>query len=125
MDESQGKEKRIIGLREYYELMDLLVEKILNSQISFHYVVAVARGGLGIGERLSRRLNIPMAIVAAENWPSGKKHDTVRFSRHCVYLAGEPSGPILIVDDLTETCATLHETKRYLHLKFKIPQNKC
>ena len=46
---------------------------------------------------------------------------SVRFSRHCVYLSGKPSGPVLIVDDLTETCDTLNETKQYLHRKFGIP----
>jgi hypothetical protein len=120
MDETQGKQKKIIGLQEYYELMDRLVVKIRVSAIPFNYIVAIARGGLAIGERLSRMLELPLAIVAAENWPAGKKHDTVRFSRHCVYLSTEPAGPILIVDDLSESGDTIRETKLYLQKKFAI-----
>ena len=121
MDETQGKQKKVVGLQEYYILMDRLVAKVKASAIPFNYIVAIARGGLAVGERLSRQLEIPLAIVAAENWPAGKKQDSVRFSRHCVYLSGELTGPILLVDDLTETCATINETKRYLHKKFAIP----
>lgn len=120
MDETQGKQKKVVGLQEYYTLIDRLVAQIKASKIPFNYVVAIARGGLSIGERLSRMLEIPLAIVAAENWPAGKKQDSVRFSRHCVYLSGELTGPILIVDDLSESGDTIRETKLYLRKKFAI-----
>lgn len=124
MDESNGKKIRVIGLVEYYTLIDRLADMLKASGIMFQYVVAVARGGMAIGERLSRRLKIPLAIVAAENWPGGVKQDSVRFSRHCVYLANRPAGPLVIVDDLTETGETIAASKDYFHEKFDIPYDQ-
>lgn len=82
------------------------------------HIVAIARGGLIIGARLSYLFDKPLAVMAAEFWPEGKKADEVTFARHMVFKTETVSGKILLCDDLTETGETLIKSKEYLMKKF-------
>lgn len=82
------------------------------------HIVAIARGGLIIGARLSYLFEKPLGIMAAENWPGGKKADEVKFARHMVYKTKTVGGNVLLCDDLTETGETLEKGIEYLSTKF-------
>lgn len=102
----------------YLQCIGEVVTKLrLDNYIPDH-LVAIARGGLLIGMRLSYLFEKPLAIMAAENWPDGKKAEEVTFARHMVYKTDTVSGRILLCDDLTETGETIQKSKNYLLRKF-------
>jgi len=82
------------------------------------HIVAIARGGLLIGMRMSYLFDKPLAVMAAENWPDGKKAKEIKFARHIVYKTETVSGKILLCDDLTDSGETLIKGTEYLQNKF-------
>lgn len=107
-----------LSWRRYLEDIARVSDAINHDGFVPDHIVAIARGGLIIGARLSYVFEKPLAVMAAEFWPDGKKADEVTFARHMVFKTETVSGKILLCDDLTETGETLIKSKGYLMKKF-------
>ena len=118
MDSNSLRKLIKISWQTYLNLIKEVHRQVVESDFLPDHVVAVSRGGLTIGERISYLLNKPLVVMAAENWPEGRRASEVKFSRHCVFTTPTVSGKILLVDDLTETGDTLQHGKEYLVSKF-------
>jgi hypoxanthine phosphoribosyltransferase len=116
--EEQDRKVIKISWEEYLLHIKSIFDKVRASGFLPDHIVAVSRGSLTIGERISYLFKKPLVIMAAENWPEGKKAEKVRFALHCVYITKDVSGKILLIDDLTETGDTLKYGKDYLMDKF-------
>ena len=53
---------------EYHQSIELLAQQIHQSQWKFDRIVCLARGGLRVGDILSRIFNQPLAILAASSY---------------------------------------------------------
>lgn len=88
-DECGGWIKEFPLITDFENSLNKLIKIILDSNITYHHIYAIPRGGLVIGVWLSHQLNIPMRLSL----------------KSLTYL----NGPILIVDDIADTGKTLLE----------------
>ncbi|PIR97761.1 MAG: hypothetical protein COT89_03230 [Candidatus Colwellbacteria bacterium CG10_big_fil_rev_8_21_14_0_10_42_22] len=116
--EKQDRKIIKISWEEYLRHIQNIYEQVENDGFIPNHIVAISRGSLTIGERVSYLFKKPLVVMAAENWPEGKKMERIRFALHCVYTTEDVSGKILLIDDLTETGDTLKYGKTYLMNKF-------
>ena len=90
----------------YYQLCDQVAWKIAESKYYYDGVIAIARGGMYLGDFLSRRFNIPLAVLVVSSYDENHKHNPLK--------AGEISTTfplknrkLLIVDDIIDSGNTL------------------
>ena len=108
-----------ISWLHYLQNIQKVFEAIQQDGYNPDFVAGIARGGLFFSTRLSYLLDDrPYILIAAENWPKGKKAKKIRFARHCIYVTKSVFGKILLCDDLTETGETFERGKEYLRNKF-------
>jgi hypoxanthine phosphoribosyltransferase len=105
-----------VSWSEYHQTIEQLAAKIYQSQWHFNQIVCLARGGLRVGDILSRIYKQPLAILAASSY--GGASDRVRgkliFSGTLTMTTPHLGSHILLVDDLVDSGVTLQESIRWL-----------
>ena len=101
---------------EYHQSIESLAEQIHTSQWEFDRIVCLARGGLRVGDILSRIFTKPLAILAASSY-----HGDDRQQRGKLAIASQMTMTddrlgtrILLVDDLVDSGVTLQQTTIWL-----------
>ena len=95
---------------EYHRLLERLALQIHASGWQFGTIICLARGGLRPGDILSRLFRVPLAILAVSSYrdddgtTQGELHMSTAISTTLPALIG----PVLLVDDLTDSGQTLH-----------------
>ncbi len=100
-----------ISWEEYYKKIEHMAVQIHQSDWHFNQIVCLARGGLRIGDVLSRLFQKPLAILAASSYSGAG--DRVRgklcFAKHLTMTCNGLGTRILLVDDLVDSGRTLQE----------------
>lgn len=101
---------------EYHRQIEELALKIADSNFQFDQILCLARGGLRIGDVLSRILKLPLATLAISSYRenSGLTQGSLETAQHISMTGRELSGRILVVDDLVDSGMTLKATYGYL-----------
>jgi uncharacterized protein len=104
---------------EYHGQIEALATQIHASGWQFNQIVCLARGGLRIGDVLSRIFNQPLAILSASSYHS-ESHDrsTLIFSEDLTKTTLHLGSHILLVDDLVDSGVTLQKTLPWLDRKY-------
>lgn len=109
-----------VSWSDYYSNIEQLAVKIYQSNWEFNQIVCLARGGLRIGDTLSRIYRLPLAILAASSY--GGEDNRVRgaltFSSHITMTTSELGSHILLVDDLVDSGVTLEQSVIWLKQNF-------
>lgn len=113
------KDNLYISWSEYHQRIEQLAGQIYCSQWDFDGILCLARGGLRIGDALSRIYHKPLSILAVSSY--GGLDDRLRgqlhFSEHLTTI--EPLvGRLLVVDDLVDSGFSLRETLNWLHIRY-------
>lgn len=87
----------------------IIVKKL--KKIRFGTIVAIARGGLWLGVRLSNVLSVPLTIVSFRSYKAKKQMSSGMFS---VSLLTPIKDPVLLVDDIADSGVTLYTVKEWL-----------
>jgi len=87
-----------------------LIRRIKYSSIKFNTIVAIARGGLLLGVKLSHKLKVPLLIISARSY-NGYKQENLVFNAS---FTRPLESPALIVDDITDTGNTLQAVTNYI-----------
>lgn len=105
-----------VSWSEYHQLIEKLAVQVYESSWEFNQIICLARGGLRIGDVLSRLYRKPLGILAATSY--GGEGDRVRgqltFARHVTTTAAQMGSHVLLVDDLLDSGVTLKETVPWL-----------
>lgn len=101
-----------ISWSDYHQKIEQLAVKIYQSKWEFNQIICLARGGLRIGDILSRIYKQPLAILATSSY-SDDKRGALRFSDHLTMTTNSGSS-ILLVDDLVDSGITLQQTLPWL-----------
>lgn len=103
-------ERLVVGHEEYDQLCDLVIQTVRDGDWLPDVVLAVSRGGLRLGDALSRALKRPMAVIAASSYSgvSGTEQASLQISASIATVA-PLQGRVLLVDDLVDTGITLAE----------------
>lgn len=105
-----------VSWTEYHQLTEQLAAKVYQSNWEFNQIVCLARGGLRVGDVLSRIFDIPMAILATSSYrgPGKQSRSSLTFSRDLTMTTPNLGSHILLVDDLVDSGESLKRTMTWL-----------
>jgi uncharacterized protein len=103
-----------ITWEEYHQSIEQLADKI--APWEFNQIVCIARGGLRVGDILSRIFNQPLAILATSSYGNRERGD-LTIATHMTMTAAQLGDRVLLVDDLVDSGITLEQTVLWLREK--------
>jgi uncharacterized protein len=108
-----------ISWDEYHRSIELLADKIHHSSFEFDRIVCLARGGLRVGDILSRIFHKPLAILAASSYHEDSHEREKLAIADRLTMTGDRLGDrILLVDDLVDSGVTLQQTVIWLRDRY-------
>ncbi len=105
-----------VSWSDYHQKIEQLAVKIYQSGWEFNQIICLARGGLRVGDILSRIYNLPLAILATSSYtgPGKQERGNLIFSRYLTMTTDSLGSRILLVDDLVDSGVTLQQTIPWL-----------
>ena len=106
-----------ISWDEYNKKIEELAMQIHTDGYKFNQIVCIAKGGLRVGDVLSRIFDVPLAILSVESYTGDGVKDTqggITFSRDLAKTTPNIGSRVLLVDDLADSGVTLEKTLEWL-----------
>ena len=112
-----------VSWAQYDRLVERLALSVHDAGYDFNQIICIARGGLRVGDVLSRIYELPLAILSTHSYAAGG--GTVRgelvIAEHMTMTAPRLGDRVLLVDDMVDSGHTLeavHATlpERFPHL---------
>jgi len=113
-----------IDWKQYHQCIEQLAIKIHRSFWQFDQIVCLAKGGLRIGDTLSRIYQKPLAILFAASYgrSDNRTQQQLKFSQHLAMLEDNLGKHILLVDDLADSGITLSSSVNWLKERSNIQE---
>jgi uncharacterized protein len=113
-----------IDWEQYHQCIEQLAIKIHRSFWQFDQIVCLAKGGLRIGDTLSRIYQKPLAILFAASYggSDNRTQQQLKFSQHLAMLEDNLGKHILLVDDLADSGITLSSSVNWLKERSNIQE---
>jgi len=110
-----------VGWDEYRRMIEQLALQVYESGYRFDSILCLARGGLRVGDVISRIYDMPLAILATSSYreASGTRQGRLDIAEFITMTGGGLHGKLLLVDDLVDSGVTL--TRVIEHLKRRFP----
>jgi uncharacterized protein len=101
---------------EYHQSIEQLADRIFQSEYEFNQIVCLARGGLRVGDILSRIFDRPLAILAASSYggDGDRQRGKLAIASQITMTTQRLGDRILLVDDLVDSGVTLQQTTIWL-----------
>jgi uncharacterized protein len=101
---------------EYHQSIEQLADRIYRSEYEFNQIVCLARGGLRVGDILSRIFNRPLAILAASSYggDGDRQRGKLAIASQITMTTDRLGDRVLLVDDLVDSGVTLQQTTIWL-----------
>ncbi len=101
---------------EYHRHIETLGAKIYQSGWQFDQILCLARGGLRVGDTLSRIFDLPLAILSASSYggENYQKRGELQFGASITMTTSSLGKRLLLVDDLVDSGITLVKTLDWL-----------
>ncbi|MFA7664655.1 MAG: phosphoribosyltransferase family protein [Burkholderiaceae bacterium] len=105
---------------EYNRLIEKLALKIWESGWSFDAIVCLARGGLRVGDVLSRLFDKPLGVLFTSSYreDAGRRQSQLTIAEHLSSAMPLPGSRWLLADDLVDSGATLVEVVPALKARY-------
>ncbi len=109
-----------VSWSEYHQQIEKLAVILHQSGWPFNQIICLARGGLRVGDLLSRIYRQPLAILATSSYGGTQGQDRHQLTvSHDLTLAAPQLGhKVLLVDDLVDSGITLEQTLIWLDRKY-------
>lgn len=109
-----------IDWNHYHDLIDQLGLQVWQSGWRFGSILCLARGGLRVGDQLSRVFDVPLAILATRSYreAAGTIQGELDIAKYITMTSGELSGNVLLVDDLVDSGVTLARVQQHLSERY-------
>ena len=106
---------------EYHRLIERLAQTVYQSKWEFDQILCLARGGVRVGDVLSRIFDVPLGILATSSYreAAGTKQGNLDIAQFITITRGTLSGRVLLVDDMVDTGSTFN--KVFAHLTTQFP----
>ncbi len=113
---ASGEDDLWVSWPDYHRAIEELALMVHASDWQFDLILCLARGGLRIGDVLSRLFEKPLAILATSSYreAAGTVQGELDIAAHITLTQGELAGRVLLVDDLVDSGATLLAVSRHL-----------
>jgi uncharacterized protein len=101
---------------DYHHAIERLAVAVHRSGWPFNQIVCIARGGLRVGDTLSRIFKLPLAVISTQSYggEAGKERGTLTVAKHMTMTTPTLGDRVLLVDDLVDSGATLDVVKQHL-----------
>ncbi len=105
-----------VSWSDYHRTIERLAVKVHDSGWAFDQIVCIARGGLRVGDVISRIFKLPLAIIFTQSYvdAGGTVQGQITLSEHLSMTARALGAAVLLVDDLVDTGVTLEVVKGHL-----------
>lgn len=109
-----------VSWSEYHQKIEHLAAKVYESQWEFNQIVCLARGGLRVGDILSRIFDCPLAILSTSSYrgKGGRQQSQIVFSQDLTMTTPNLGSHVLLVDDLVDSGVSLQKTLVWLDRKY-------
>ena len=106
---------------EYHRLIEQLTLQIYESGYQFDSLLCLARGGLRIGDVISRIYDMPLAILAASSYreAAGTRQGRLELAASITTTGRGLHGKVLLVDDLVDSGVTLMRVIEQLQQRYR------
>ena len=105
-----------VSWSDYHQAIERLAAKVHASGWRFNQIVCIARGGLRVGDIVSRIFKLPLAIIFTSSYVAegGTQRGEISVSEHMSMMTPELGDRVLLVDDLVDSGVTLDVVRRHL-----------
>jgi uncharacterized protein len=105
-----------VSWTDYHLAIERLARKVYDSKWAFNQILCIARGGLRIGDVLSRIYDQPLAIISTSSYTenAGTVRGEITVASHITMTSRALGDRILLVDDLVDSGVTLNVVKQHL-----------
>jgi hypoxanthine phosphoribosyltransferase len=105
---------------EYHRSIERLCLLIHESNWRFDSLLCLARGGLRVGDVISRVYDVPLAILAASSYraAAGTRQGQLDIGEYITMTSDALRGNLLLVDDLVDSGVTLSRVVEHLKLRY-------
>lgn len=109
-----------VGWDEYHRLIEQLALQVYESGYRFDSILCLARGGLRVGDVISRIYDMPLGILAASSYreAAGMQQGRLDIAEFITMTGGGLHGKLLLVDDLVDSGVTLTRVIEHLKKRF-------
>ena len=96
---------------QYNELIERLALTVYESGFEFNQIICIARGGLRVGDVLSRIYERPLAILSTHSYAAegGTVRGDLVIAEHMTMTAPRLGDRVLLVDDMVDSGHTLEK----------------
>ena len=119
-DDAASAHQLRVDWAEYYRLIEILALKIHQSGYAFDSLLCLARGGLRVGDVISRIFEQPLAVLTVSSYreAAGTQRGALQIAAAISSVDQEPRGRMLLVDDLADSGTTLAGVVQHLERRF-------
>ncbi len=105
---------------EYDAAIERLAKGLRDSGWQFNQIICVARGGMRVGDVLSRLFDVPLAIISTRSYTgeADSERGEIVVARHITMTTEALGDQVLLVDDLVDSGITLEVVRRHLMQEF-------
>ena len=105
---------------QYNTLVERLALAVHESGIAFNQIICIARGGLRVGDVLSRIFDLPLAILSTHSYTAegGTVRGELIIAEHMTMTSPQLGDRVLLVDDMVDSGHTLDLVTRTLPQRF-------
>ena len=109
-----------VSWEQYNELVERLALTVHESGFTFNQIICIARGGLRVGDVLSRIYEIPLAILSTHSYAAegGTVRGDLVIAEHMTMTAPRLGDRVLLVDDMVDSGHTLEKVVKTLPERF-------
>jgi hypoxanthine phosphoribosyltransferase len=109
-----------VSWSDYHKTIERLAARIHASGWRFNQIVCIARGGLRVGDTLSRIFDIPLAIISTQSYggEAGTERGEITVAEHMTMTTDSLGNRVLVVDDLVDSGVTLERVERLLRERY-------
>jgi hypoxanthine phosphoribosyltransferase len=105
---------------QYHGLIERLALTVHESGWQFDKIVCLARGGVRVGDILSRIYDMPLGILATSSYreAAGTQQGQLDIAQFITITRGTLDGKVLLVDDMVDTGMTFNRVRDHLQSQF-------
>jgi hypoxanthine phosphoribosyltransferase len=105
---------------QYHTLIERLALKVHESGWSFNQIICIARGGLRVGDVISRIFELPLAILSTHSYTAegGTLRGELVVAEHMTMTSQRLGDKVLLLDDMVDSGHTLQTVHRTLPVRF-------
>ncbi len=105
---------------QYHGLIEQLALQVYESGWKFEKIVCLARGGVRVGDILSRIYDVPLGVLATSSYreAAGTQQGVLDIAQFITITKGTLEGPVLMIDDMVDTGNTFIKVREHLMKQF-------